>query len=138
MAMRTLALLILTVLHTGPTLAQEGGYRFQPPPPPPLDGADFDDGDEEIDGDAAYLPPTPPPASGGGNTNGGAGNGGAYSPPPLGNSMPSGGGGGGGFNLTTPHGKFRFKVVEGEFYEKGKKRGRGQGTRVSGESTSPR
>lgn len=107
---------------------------FQPPRPPPMDpNADFDDMDEELMemGDEGFRPPPPPPPAGqsgvGGPPNlgapGGAGfdrfNGGT----PMGGAVGGGNFGGG---ATAP--KLKFKIVEGEFWEKGKRRGRADRT----------
>lgn len=129
-ALFSLSLMFLSI-HAAPSLAQDNGYRFQPPRPPPLDGADFDEGEDEVEMDDDFRPPPPPPPMGGV---------GGTPPPPSNFPPPAGGGGGGdfrpggGFGSTTPD-QFRFKIVEGEYWEKGKKRTRGQGTRVTGSST---
>jgi hypothetical protein len=97
--------------------------RFQPPRPPPLDGEAFDDDEDVMElGDEGYRPPPPPPPMG---NSGGPSNGAAdFRPPPPGLTNLSG-------STTSPK-KFKFQVVEGEFYEKGKKRTRGAQTHVSG------
>jgi hypothetical protein len=120
-----LATLILTVL--APLGFQAVAQDFQPPRPPPMDpNADFDDMDQELMemGDEGFNPPPPPPPTGGAPNSGG--------PPPMGS--PGGAGfdrfgggtpvGGGNFGQATAA-KLKFKVVEGEFWEKGKKRTRG-------------
>lgn len=99
--------------------AQDG---FAPPPPPPLDGQEFDELEDDIDmGDDSFRPPPPIPSTG---AAGGAPN----TPPNNGvpEFRPSGGGGGGSSNFGQTTGKLRFQVVDGEFYEKGKKRSRGR------------
>jgi hypothetical protein len=93
--------------------AQEAdAYKFAPPPPPPLD--DYEELDDEgFETDEAFRPP-PPPLPPGGQNNG------APPPPPP----PD-------FKATneayiSQPGKFRFRLVEGEYWEKGKKRSRGR------------
>lgn len=103
-----------------PAAAQE----FQPPRPPPMEpNVDFDDMDEELIemGDEGFRPPPPPPPPG---------QSGAGGPPNLGapgGSAPIGGPVGGG-NFGAQTAKLKFKIVEGEFWEKGKKRGRADRT----------
>lgn len=131
MRMKLLTLILIAcAFRTGHVAAQDGGYRFAPPPPPPLDGADFDD-DEEIDSQDYPVPPPPPGGSAAGLPPPGPGD--SYTPP-MGNAGFSGGGGSARSfgDLTTTPQKFRFQIVDGEYFEKGKKRGRGQSTRVSG------
>lgn len=85
--------------------------RFSPPRPPPLD-QDFEDPieDDIENGDmpahAQTPPPAPPPSADGNN---------GYAPPPSMGSMS-----GGNSNGT----KLKFQIADGEFYQKGKKRGR--------------
>ena len=98
--------------------AQEANaYKFQPPPPPPLDGLnDYDELDDDgfENGDEGFRPPPPPLPPGA--------QGGAPTPPPpppptdLRNSNS---------DISQP-GKFRFKIVDGEYWEKGQKRSRGR------------
>lgn len=108
--------------------AQETGsdFRFQPPRPPPLDPAtDFDDMDEDTMemGDDGMRPPPPPPTppSYGGPTP-------EFNPPSIPTNR-------GGYSARSGDGKIHFQVVEGEFLEKGKKRGRGQKLRASGSAS---
>lgn len=107
-----LALLTLT-LFLGLSLsgwAQED-VKFAPPRPPPMDPEEeFEELEEEAMemGDGSYRPPPPPPPS---------------SPPPQ-NIQPRGRGSQA-FGQSGS-GKLKFHVVEDEFYEKGKKRGRGK------------
>lgn len=131
-AFRALILsMALATVTAFPAQAQD----FQPPRPPPLDpNADFDDMDEELMemGDEGFRPPPPPPPAGqsgvGGPPNLGAPGGGAgfdrfNGGTPMGGAMGGGNFGGG---ATAP--KLKFKIVEGEFWEKGKKRGRADRT----------
>jgi hypothetical protein len=122
-------------------MAQEGDdYRFQPPTPPTFDGPDYDDGmddtpDAPPDDPADYAPPpfsgnAPPPPNGndqrpnvpppsnfsGGNHNN------RFSPP-----RPSYGGNG--FSQMS-EGKLHFKVIDGQYWQKGKKRERGKQIRA--------
>jgi hypothetical protein len=95
--------LLLLLVFCGRMLWAQDPPRFSPPKPPPLD-SDFDDPDTD-DADMPKAPPPsmPPPTS--------------VQPPPaqFGNDThPS---------VSQPE-KFHFQTVEGEFYEKGKKRGR--------------
>jgi hypothetical protein len=87
--------------------------EFAPPPPPPLDEY------EEFDGDGfedeTFSPPSPPPLPPGNQDNAAAA---PPPPPPDYRSSNSA-------YISQP-GKFRFKIVEGEFWEKGKKRSRGK------------
>lgn len=117
---------LIAILIPLSALAQDGeggdvGFRFQPPKPPPLDTAtDFDDlEDEEMVevGDEGFRPPTPPQ------------NNSFQPPPPDFRPPPARANGGRGSGLS---GKVRFELIEGEFYERGKKRGRGQKLRSSG------
>ncbi len=119
---RTL-LLILILLSAAPLFAQDTG---RPPGPPPIDNAaDFDDMEEDLMemGDEGFRPPPPPPP-GGSSSPGGPGT--MPGPPPP--TFGGGGGavGGGNFGAATSAAKMKFKVVEGEFWEKGKKRSRGK------------
>lgn len=96
-------------------------FRFQPPSPPPLDGENFDDDEDAIDMDENFRPPPPPLPNANENSDqypsGSADN----RPQPYTN--PSG--------PTTSAKKFHFKVVDGDYWEKGKKRIRGAQTHVS-------
>ena len=109
-----LVLLILLVPFTGWSQDADppGGYRFQPPRPPPLDSSDLEEVDEEDDdfemgdeGSSIEMANPPPPQ--------------AAPPMPGGLPPPST------FNASAGSGKLRFQLVEGEFWEKGKKRQRG-------------
>lgn len=113
--------LTILLLFGGPiALAQVPPPKFQPPTRP-LD-ADFDDPvEEELDGDPARMgmPSVPPP-----NFNHGQP---PPAPPPNNDFHPIGGSGGGigaGGGGPAGNGKVRFQIVDGEFYEKGKPRGR--------------
>lgn len=108
----------------GRTPAQDD-YRFAPPPPPPLDPPEYDElEDEEFDDGFVPPPPpviapvpmnnVPPPPS--------------QPPPPPADFRSSNNA-----YMSSGPGKFRFQVVEGEFYQKGKKRGRGK-KRLVGEN----
>ncbi len=115
-----LLLLIFTVLSVRTALAQD----FVPPRPPPLDPAtDFEDMEEDMMemGDEGFRPPPPPPPMGAG------------APPVAPQIRPDTGnpafGGGGGSNMKDS--KLKFQLVE-EYWEKGKKRGRGKKIRVQG------
>src|SRR5262245_4466292 len=93
--------------------AQEGdAYKFAPPPPPPLD--DYEEMDDEcFDTDEAFRPPPPPVPPGGAPTQNSA-------PPPPPADLRSN------ESYVSAPGKFRFRVVDGEYWEKGKKRTRGR------------
>jgi hypothetical protein len=109
-------LLILAVFSVGVARAQE----FVPPRPPPLDPAtDFEDMEEDMMemGDEGYRPPPPPPPPGGTAT---------MPPPEIRPPV-----GGNGFTSGMKDVKLKFKLVD-EYWEKGKKRGRGKKIRVSG------
>lgn len=93
---------------------------FQPPRPPPLDPAtDFEDMEEDMMemGDEGFRPPPPPQT-------------GTPAPPPPQDFRPPANGSsfGGPGNA-----KKIFKIVDGEYWEKGKKRTRG--TKVRGQSS---
>lgn len=116
------ALLILSLVSIRSAWAQE---EFAPPPPPPLESEldDFDDDIPEMEGDVGFAPPTPPPpAPPGGNPSPIQGSTAGVPGPPPAQPMD--------FrtsnNAFIGRGKFRFEIVDGEFYEKGKKRGRGK------------
>jgi len=98
-------LFLVMLIFCGRVLWAQDPPRFSPPKPPPLDG-EFDDPENED----ADMPKAPPPSNGMPPP--------SYSPPPMpstgGNDRPS---------VSQP-GKFHFQTVDGEFYEKGKKRGR--------------
>ncbi len=110
----------------GRTPAQED-YRFAPPPPPPLEPPEYDElEDEEFDD--GFRPPPPPaiaPVPPGGMNN---------VPPPPQQPPPSPPPDFRSNNsyMNASPGKFRFQVVDGEYYQKGKKRGRGK--RLVGQS----
>ena len=92
---------------------------FQPPRPPPLDPAtDFEDMEEDMMemGDEGYRPPQPPPPP--------------VNLPPT--PPPDTHANGAAFGANASKNKV-FRVVEGEFYEKGKKRTRG--VKVRGHSS---
>lgn len=113
---------ILILVAGAPLRSQE--TNFQPPRPPPIDpGADFDDMEEDLMemGDEGFRPPPPPPPPAG------SAGGSPGSPPNVGfdRGHSAGAVGGGNFG-STPSAKLKFKVVEGEFWEKGKKRPRGK------------
>jgi hypothetical protein len=96
-----------------------GSSRFQPPRPPALDNDAFDDDDELDLGDdvgGGYRPPPPPAPPGGaaGAAPGSPGDSGRPTQPPLYTQ-----------STFTSAKKFQFKIVEGEYWEKGKKRQRG-------------
>lgn len=135
--------LLLFFLSQGPAHAQEEDYDI-PPPPPMME--DFDEGmieeippDEYIDGPVYEAPPDDPAAndqppstlpqpnnpSRFGFAGPGGGDGGRPSfrgrDPRQSGSGPKGGGS---FGETT--GKVRFEIVDGVFWEKGKKRTRGE------------
>ena len=118
-------LILHLALVTSATVWPAAAQEFIPPRPPPMEpNVDFDDMDEELIemGDEGFRPPPPPPPPGqsgaGGPPNLGAPGGGA----PIGG--PVGGGNFGGSQTA----KLKFKIVEGEFWEKGKKRGRADRT----------
>lgn len=106
---QSLSILILLTGMTSARLAH--AQDFQPPRPPPLDPAtDFEDMEEDMIemGDEGYRPPgalpqnnAPPP-----------------SPPPIDRASGSAFG-------NAAHANKVFQIVEGEFWEKGKKRSRG-------------
>lgn len=125
--------LIMICLSAHFALAQDSGsdFRFQPPRPPPLDPAtDFDDMDEDMMemGDEGARPPPPPPIP---STNPGGPS--DFNPSTSNTYSPNNRGGGHGSRLG--NGKVRFEIVEGEFLEKGKKRGRGDKLRANGSAS---
>ncbi len=139
--MKLLGLLILFAASQG-SLAQDTGfggpsdpnYRFQPPQPPPLDtNSDFEDFDEdmvEMD-EEGFEPPLPPSPPSGLPSNMGR--------PPMppsnsSNDYPPPSFTGGDRATRSNPGKLRFQIVDGEFFEPGKKRGRGEKLRSSGSS----
>jgi hypothetical protein len=114
----TLFLSLLALLNPAPSFAQSpseppGGYRFQPPRPPSVE--DFYDDDEIELGDegATGFRPPPPPTT---------------PPPPPANNLPMEDGFARGTRDTK---KLKFEVVDGIYYEKGKKRSRGKQFRVT-------
>lgn len=114
-----MALALAILLLTAPAFAQkrataqEGdAYKFAPPPPPPLD--DYEEMDDDgFDTDEAFRPPPPPPPGGAPAQN-------AAPPPPPANDFRNS------ESYVSAPGKFRFRVVDGEYWEKGKKRSRGR------------
>lgn len=120
--MSILTFVLTLVLHPRALHAQED-FRFQPPRPPPLD-VDFDDEDEEEMGDDfSRIPTAPAVVNPGGNNR--------VEPPPP---PPTGGSDFGSSSVSA--GKFRFRLVDGDYWEKGKKRARGKETHVtSGEDS---
>ena len=120
--------LALSLGHFGRAWADDSS-KFAPPRPPSLDGDMFDD-DDDLD--------FPPDFPGMGNPHG-APPGTSHPVPPPGGASPFNGGYAPSTNegptawsqsVTTSAKKFRFKIVEGEYWEKGKKRGRGTQTHV--------
>src|SRR5665213_1393128 len=83
--------------------------RFSPPKPPPLD-QDFDDPNDEEEGDSPTRAGVPAPPSGTSSSTA------APTPPPSTDFHSAA--------AAPDANKVKFKVVEGEYYEKGKKRGR--------------
>lgn len=118
--------LALSPLHAPAQDSGSGDIRFQPPMPPPLNPAtDFDDMDEdmmEIGDDGNFRPPPPPPIPQ-------PPSGGADFSPPIG-GMPMDG------RSALGKDKVRFEIVPGEYYERGKKRGRGEKLRAGGAGSS--
>lgn len=111
-------ILILTAISIRTAVAQE----FVPPRPPPLDPAtDFEDMEEDMMemGDEGLRPPPPPPMGSG-----------TAAPPEIRPSV-TGSPGGSAFSSGMKDVKLKFQVVD-EYWEKGKKRGRGKKIRVSG------
>lgn len=104
----------------------DGGYRFEPPQPPPLDGPDLDEPDEdvmEMGDEGGYRPPPPPPPMPQTQEGNGTAN---FTPPPQQDlRLPPA------FSNSHTSGKLHFRVVDGEFWEKGKKRTRGKTEHVS-------
>lgn len=93
---------------------------FVPPRPPPVDPtSDFEEMEEDMleMGDEGFRPPpapgTPPPNS---------------TAPPI-DIRPSGGGATG--TAFGQNSKLKFQLVDGEYWEKGKKRGRGKKLRAN-------
>jgi hypothetical protein len=113
--------LLIVILLAGLTAIRVARAQdFQPPRPPPLDPAtDFEDMEEDMMemGDEGYRPPGPPPA--GANNNGSSNNNYGVPPPP-----PTDHASGSAFGHASNANKV-FQIVEGEFWEKGKKRSRG-------------
>lgn len=104
---RTILILISMLTFAMTAKAQE----FVPPKPPPLDPTtDFEEMDDDLIemGDEGFRPPPPPPP-----------------PPGPVSDMPRDMGGATGTAFGSTSGKLKFKIVEGQFWEKGKKRGRG-------------
>jgi hypothetical protein len=102
------------------SLRAASAQEFIPPRPPPLDPAtDFEDMEEDMMemGDEGFRPPPPPPPMGSGSTS------------PLEIRPAATGSAFGSGNMKES--KLKFQVVD-EFWEKGKKRGRGKKIRVSG------
>lgn len=102
----------------------DSDYQYQPPPPPTDIPEDFVDDSINGSGDDEDSPPVPPPFPGAGvppMNNG-------RPIPQMGQSRPAPSypSGGGQFGNTTLSNKLRFKIVEGLFWEKGKKRPRGE------------
>lgn len=113
-------LTLILALTAGKVWAQAD---FQPPKPPPLDPAtDFEEMEEDMMemGDEGFRPPPPPPPPGAGLP---------VAPPELRPQI--NGGGGGGSNFGANNSKVRFQLVDGEYWEKGKKRTRGKKIRAS-------
>ena len=107
-------LILLSVLFS---VWVASAQEFIPPRPPPLDPAtDFEDMEEDMMemGDEGFRPPPPPPM---GST-----------PPPEIRPSATGSAFGSG---NSKESKLKFQVVD-EFWEKGKKRGRGKKIRVTG------
>lgn len=128
--MRLIICLIITLLVAPSAFAQRAkirgrlpaqeadAYKFQPPPPPPLDGGiDYDELDDDgfENGDDGFRPP-PPPLPPGTQVGG---------PPPPPPPPPQDIRNQNAAYVSQP-GKFRFRVVDGEYWEKGKKRSRGR------------
>jgi hypothetical protein len=106
--------------------AQEAPPAFQPPRPPPIEpGADFDDMEDDLMemGDDGFRPPPPPPPPGSASSAGTQ----TVQPTPGFDRSNMGGAptGGGNFGGNSGQAKLKFKIVEGEYWEKGKKRSRG-------------
>ena len=112
------SLLLSLLLHHGVSHAQGEPPRFQPPPIGTPEREDFDDEVEELDADGA---PLRPPAPGGFNNQTplpGQPLPPAQPPPSVRGNMNT---------FTTSDGKtnaIHFQVVEGEYFEKGKRRHR--------------
>lgn len=100
-----------------------GGFHFQPPRPPPMDSnVEMDEPDDEEPmeiGDEPLRPGQLPPAPGA------LGAPPEFRPPGTAAPVNFGGSGGYGASASNSDGKIRFQVVEGEFWQKGKKRERG-------------
>lgn len=105
---------LLLVLGLSPHALAQDPPRFQPPRPPALDQDFEDSGEDDFDGDQPTRAP-PPAVSGTSGLN-------APAPAPVAPSAdlkPSTS-----LNNGAEQNKLRFKVVDGAFYEKGKRRGR--------------
>jgi len=106
---------VLNLIFLSLFLPAVAAQEFVPPAPPPLDPAtDFEDMEEDMMemGDEGFRPPPPPPPPPPQNTQG---------PPPPDNRPAATGTAFGNQNA-----KVKFKLVEGEYWEKGKKRTRGK------------
>jgi hypothetical protein len=102
------------------SLRTASAQDFIPPRPPPLDPAtDFEDMEEDMMemGDEGFRPPPPPPPMGSGSPMPSE-----IRPAPTGSSFGSG---------DMKESKLKFQVVD-EFWEKGKRRGRGKKIRAAG------
>lgn len=119
--MRFYTLLTVVYLSASSAWAQEAdAYKFAPPPPPALEDYDEIEDDGFENGDDTFRPPPPPmPGQQVGGPAPGFGAPGTPPPPPPPDFRNSG-------SYISQPGKFRFKIVDGEFWEKGKKRSRGR------------
>lgn len=120
-----LILFSIFLLSAAKAFAEDPPAAFRPPQPPSIDpAADFDDMEDDLMemGDDGFRPPPPPPPPGG------ASSGGTNVPVTPGfdhGNAPSMPVGGGNFGGNSGKAKIQFKLVDGEYWEKGKKRPRG-------------
>lgn len=130
---------LIILLLAATTTARLGRAQPMPiPPPPPNLNEDMDEegdeeeDDEEIDAPMMRPPPIPNPFNqanpnsgpGGAKPPNFGGSGGIPNRSDLGFNRGSGGGSTVGSGITAGPSKLKFKVLDGEFWERGKRRGR--------------
>ena len=113
--------LLCLILITRFSAFAQPEMKFQPPPPPPLDDYEELDDDGYEAGDDGFRPPPPPPLPPGATNPGANGGSNMPNPPPPPPDFRASNAA-----YVSAPGKFRFRLVDGEFWEKGKKRSRGR------------